>query len=160
MNNLHPIVNQRRHYPSQHPSCRKRPNNQQDNQSRTHTCNVVDNRMFNILPAHPIPAHSQSRTQGRSQQQTNLAAATQRVSPQQTNRKEKQYHQHRYRQQRHQRRRNLHFLRHFYPFKSNFITKSITGANFRIFFQFSIQNPYIFTFYTTEMNKNRFLIHL
>lgn len=90
MNDLYTIINQGRYHPAQHPCCRKRTNNQQDNNRTAHSRNVIHNRMLYIFPLNAITGYSDERTQRSGYQQTDLTSSTQCIAAKKTDSEKQQ----------------------------------------------------------------------
>ena len=62
MDNLHSIINQRRHYTANHPDTAERTNNQQDNDSSCHSGYVVCNSQLVVFPWNFVECHADKDT--------------------------------------------------------------------------------------------------
>ena len=94
MNNLYPIINQCRNHAAQHPSRRKRTDNQQNHHGIAYARYIIDDDPLHITPRNAILHHANGRTQRRGNQQTHLASATQSIAAEYTDCKKQQDDQH------------------------------------------------------------------
>ena len=93
MDNLYTIIYQGGHHTAHHPNGREGTDDEQDNQGAGHTCNVVRDRFFEILPGNAVSPHADKYTEGRSHQQRNLTGTGEGVAPKSADGKEQQDYQ-------------------------------------------------------------------
>ena len=112
---LQPVIDHRRHHAAHHPRPGYGADQQQDDDCRSRSPDVVDDRLFQDRPLAAVNADGQHDADRRGRQQCELAAAGDRVPAETADDHVKQQRQHRQRQHRHPRRRL--FGRIFFHFR-------------------------------------------
>ena len=79
MDNLDAVINHGGHDAADHPGARKRTNDQENEKGCRHPFHIALDGRFEILPGHVITPHSDGGTDGRGNEQRNLATSAQRT---------------------------------------------------------------------------------
>ena len=80
MDNLHAVVNQRRDNAAHHPHSAQGADDEQDDDGRGHTRDVVGDGNLEVLPRDAVESHADECAGGGGEEQRNLAAPVQRVA--------------------------------------------------------------------------------
>lgn len=99
MNDLHPVIDQRRNDPAYHPAAGKGPDDQQNDQSRSHTGNIIDHRQLDRFPANFAVSHGDQATNGCRRKQYHLASPAQSVAAERPDGDKQKGYQYKYRNQ-------------------------------------------------------------
>lgn len=100
MDDLHPVIDERRHNAAHHPRSAQGTNEQKDDNGRCHIGDVKDDGFFKFLPRHFQKTHANQYAKGRNDKKGHLTGTGKRIAPVGTNSGHKHQYQDYQRQKR------------------------------------------------------------